>query len=141
MRRASLFCCLCVLLLLLGCRSKEAKTIEGTWQMVSGRYITPSDTVICSDESRLCYKLIGANHFSVVEMYRARPDSAFFAAVGRYTLHDSVYTEILEGCSNPNMVGISNVFQSSLLGDTWRIYRENEDGSLDETWKRVRSGS
>ena len=129
-----------IVCLVLSCSSvKETATLEGTWQMVSGRYETPTNTVICDKDTRLCYKLIGENHFSVVEMYRANPDSAFFAAVGRYTLDDNKYIEILEGCNNANMVGDVNVFESTLTKDEWRIYRKTDDSILDETWIRVKN--
>jgi hypothetical protein len=131
-----------IVCLTLSCSSvRETTTLEGTWQMVSGRYETPTNIVICDKDTRLCYKLIGEHHFSVVEMYRLKPDSAFFAAVGRFELKDSLYTEILEGCNNPNMVGDENVFESTLTGNTWRIYRKTNDSILDETWTRVKASS
>ena len=124
--------------LTLACSGVEkTATLNGAWQMISGRYETPTDTVICSPETRLCYKIISEHHFSVVEMYRAKPDSAFFAAVGRYKVAGDTYTEILEGCSNANMVGDKNVFESNLTGNKWRIYRKTEDSVLDETWVRA----
>jgi hypothetical protein len=123
----------------LNCSTPEKNPLEGTWQMVSGKYVTPSTTVECNEKTRLCYKIIGANHFSVVEMYRAKPDSAFFAATGRYKDEGKTYTEILEICSNANMVGISNVFESTLANDTWRIYRKTQDSELDETWVKVKN--
>ena len=122
----------------LNCSTDEAGSLEGTWQMVSGKYVTPSGIVECNEEARLCYKILGEQHFSVVEMYRANPDSGFFAAVGRYKVDGPEYTEILEGCNNANMVGNSNVFESTLTGNSWRIYRKTEDMELDETWVRVK---
>ena len=131
-----------IICLTLSCSNvKETASLQGTWQMISGKYVTPTNIVECNKETRLCYKLIGEHHFSVVEMYRAKPDSAFFAAVGRFELHGDKYTEILEGCSNSNMVGDENVFESTLEDNKWRIYRKTNDSVLDETWIRVESPS
>ena len=127
-----------IVLCFMNCSTTKKNSLEGTWQMVSGKYVTSSTIVECNDETRLCYKIIGAQHFAVVEMHRAKPDSAFFAATGRFERKGSNSTEVLEICSNANMVGISNVFESTLKGDTWRIYRKTEDEELDETWVRVK---
>jgi hypothetical protein len=87
---------------------------------------------------RLCYKILSDDHFAVVEMYKSKPESLFFAAVGQYTLDDTVYTEILEGCNVPAEVGRTNVFHSQIDDNTWRIYMKRQDVELDETWVRTR---
>ena len=125
-------------LMLVNCGEMGDKPLPGTWQMISGTYTTPSGQVIVDVDDRLCYKILGDDHFAVVEMYQSKPDSLFFAAVGRYSLKDTVYTETLEGCNVPADVGRTNIFRSEIDGDRWRIYMKRQDMELDETWKRIR---
>ena len=133
----ALFC-----LLLVSCGGLGDTSLEGTWQMVSGTYPTNAGKVVIEGDERLCYKILSADHFAVVEMYRNRPDSLFFAAVGKYSLKNDVYKETLEGCNVSADVGRTNTFESEVTDDSWRIRMTRDDTELDETWVRVEnSGS
>ena len=106
----------------------------GTWRMVTGTYEGPDFTVQTNEENRICYKILGDRHFSVVEMYPDNPDSNFFAAVGTYSLSDSFYTERYEASNIPSKMGEVFVFKSQVEGKTWKISLQSEDLTLEETW-------
>ncbi len=117
--------------------NKETPRVCGTWRMVEGVYEGPDFTVRTNEETRICYKIMGDRHFSVIEMYPDNPDSNFFAAVGTYSLTDSAYTERYEASNIPGKVGEELVFHSELDDKTWKISLESEDMTLHEIWTCV----
>jgi len=106
-------------LLMVSCGKMQERPLQGTWQMTEGIYTTSSGKVIIDGDKRLCYKILGDDHFAVVEMYRSKPDSLFFAAVGQYSVKDTTYTEILEGCNvaadTPSAINAFLVFTNNLI--------------------------
>lgn len=122
-----------LLIFVLGC-STDKPRVCGTWRMVEGTYVGPDFTVLTNEENRICYKILSDRHFSVIEMYPDNPDSNFFAAVGTYSLTDSVYIERYEASNIPSKMGEEFVFQSQVKDKTWKISLASEDMTLKETW-------
>ena len=120
--------------LLFSCTNSEKNRLCGTWRMIEGTYIGPDFSVTTTEEDRICYKIISQNHISVVEMYKANPDSQFFAAVGTYTLSDSTYTEYYEASNLPSKMGEKFEFHSIIEDKKWTIKLETDDLQLEETW-------
>ncbi len=128
-----------VALLLVGCEKKPTPgPFCGAWKMISGTYKGPNFTVDSNEENRICYKVLSQDHFAVVEMFKDKPDSLLFTAVGSYTFDDSTYTEYYEATNVPYQTGTKNVFRYKLDGDTWEIHMVSEDMELHEVWKRLR---
>ncbi len=130
---------LCLLLMLSACASQKENPIEGTWRMVSGRYVEPdADVVITTDEhTRFAIKVLGPSHFSVVEMFKENPDSLFFAAVGTYRLDGDKYIEQYEASNVGYQVGTSREFSFALVTDSLTISSSRGNMELHEVWVRV----
>ena len=140
-RRLSLLIFLSYLIFIIaGCQKKpEHGALEGAWKMASGTYIGPSFKVECSEQDRLCYKVISKDHFAVVEVCPANPDSMLFTAVGIYSLSDSVYTEKYEATNVSYKIGTSMNFKYKLEENQmlWIIDAKEEDMELHEVWQRI----
>jgi len=129
---------LVIFLVLLQCQGqKERSQMCGTWRMIEGTYEGPGLRVVFDKNERICYKIIGEEHFAVIEMFKHNPDSLFFAAVGTYTWDDTSYTEHYAASNDPAKVGESLTFQSSVKSFIWKISLEQEALTLDETWERM----
>jgi len=127
------------LLVLLQCREQKPpqhSSMCGAWSMIEGTYIGAGINTVYNQDERICYKLISDEHFAVIEMFKANPESLFFAAVGTYQWTDSTYTEIYEAANDPAKVGQSLTFRSSVKDIYWKISLEQEDMMLNETWER-----
>ncbi|HPG42031.1 MAG TPA: hypothetical protein PLP19_21975 [bacterium] len=126
------------LLVLLQCEQKppQHSSMCGAWSMIQGTYIGAGINTVYNQDERICYKLISDEHFAVIEMFKANPESLFFAAVGTYKWTDSTYTEIYEAANDPAKVGQSLTFRSSVKDIYWKISLEQEDMMLNETWER-----
>jgi len=126
------------LFVLLQCQGqKERSKMCGTWRMIEGSYEGPGVKVVYDKDERLSYKLISEEHFAVIEMYKANPESLFFAAVGTYTWDDISYTEHYEASNDPAKVGQTLTFQSSVKEFIWKISLEQESLRLEETWEQI----
>lgn len=124
-----------IILIVLSCQHKP-DLFEGTWIMVEGEYKGPDVQISTTEENRMCYKILSDGHFAVVEMYRVRPDSQFFAAVGRYSFDDSTFTETYDACNVGYKVGTSNRFGYKLEGDRWLLKMHTSEMKLNEVWIR-----
>lgn len=124
--------------LFLSCAKKQSD-ICGAWRMVEGTYVGPDFSVTTDSENRICYKVISEDHFAVVEVYADNPDSMFFAAVGSYTLDDSIYTETYDASNVQTKIGEKMEFHSILENKTWKISRIQDDLHLEETWVCVKA--
>ncbi|MFQ5638487.1 MAG: hypothetical protein ACE5IR_10885 [bacterium] len=133
------FCLLTVLFVFWACTKERTTPLEGAWKMVKGTYTDlESNQKIETDESqRFCIKIMSGHHFSVIEMFKDKPDSLFFAAVGTYKLSDDVYTETYEASNVGYQIGASREFVYNLQEDRWTLNRSQEEMDLQETWVRV----
>ena len=109
----------------------------GTWLMENATYTGSDLKVTVTSDERTCYKLMSGEHFAVIEMYKANPDSQFFAAVGTYETTDSTYTEYYEASNTPAKVGTKMVFKYELQGDLWTIENQTSGMTMVEHWERV----
>lgn len=98
------------------------KTIEGTWQLLSGMLIKKGDTTITDYTGDIrMIKIINETHFSFLNHdLKKGSDStaAFSAGGGPYTLAGDQYTEYLEYCSYREWEGNTFEFTISFQGDT-----------------------
>lgn len=124
-----------IVLIVPSCQQKP-DIFKGTWIMVEGDYNGPDVQIVTTEENRMCYKILSDGHFAVVEMYRAKPDSQFFAAVGRYQFDDSTFTETYDACNVGYKVGSSNRFSYKMEGDRWRLKMHTSEMQLNEVWLR-----
>ena len=126
-------------LLLISCKKENVGTLEGAWKMVSGSYVGPNIQVECNEEDRMCYKVISKDHFAVVQVCPANPDSMFFAAIGRYSFNGSTYIESYEATNVSFRIGTSMTFTSKFEEDQnlWILEAKDQDMELYEVWERV----
>jgi len=100
----------------------KEKTIEGTWQLVSGTLIEKNDTVVTDYmKDKKFIKIINGDHFAFLSHDLSKgknADSSFVAGGGRYTLKDSTYTEHLEFCSDRAWEQNDFSFTISMQNDT-----------------------
>ena len=131
--------CSFIFFMVLNCQKSEEDVLNGAWKMVSGSYIGPDIKVECDDEERMCYKIISKDHFAVVQVCPANPDSMFFTAIGKYSLSDSTYTEEYEATNVTYKIGTSMTFSSKFEEDhtIWIINAKDEEMELHEVWQRV----
>ena len=130
-----IFILICLALLtFVQCQREKAPALCGTWKMQLGLYNGPDFSTRCDDKNKICYKLISQDHFAVIEMCKQNPDSLFFAAVGTYSLNDSVYTEHYEASNIPSKIGQNLEFQSEFDGNQWIIKTKVDDLYLEEIW-------
>ena len=137
---SSLFFFLIILIfLMIACQKKEEDSLSGAWKMVSGSYVGPAIQVECNEEDRMCYKVIGKDHFAVVQVCPANPDSMFFAAIGKYSLSDSTYVEEYEATNVPYKIGTSMSFKSKFEEDKnlWIVEAKDDEMELHEVWQKV----
>ena len=124
-------------LLIVSCSKCGDNQLCGTWRLVQANYSGPDFELSINENSRICYKILSEQHFSVVEMYPQNPDSFFFAAVGTYSLNDTSYVETYEASNMSAKVGEKVHFHSIVEGDKWRIRGADENLKINETWIRV----
>lgn len=107
--------------------------------MVSGKYVGPNFNLECSEQDRKCCKVISKDHFAVVQICPANPDSMFFAAIGKYSLSDSTYVEEYETTNVSYKIGTSMSFKSKFEEDKnlWIVEAKDDEMELYEVWQRV----
>ena len=129
-----------ILMVVNGCSRPASNPLEGTWRMVSGTYknLEEGQRIETEGTRRFSIKIMSPSHFAVVEMFRDKPDSLFFAAVGTYELTRDKYIEKYEASNVGYQVGTSREFDYTLEGDRWTIHTTTEYMELHEVWVRDR---
>lgn len=139
MRRIISFITLFLIFILIsGCGKTDTHELEGTWVMESGIYtdLGTDQKIETQKTKRFAIKIISPTHFAVVEMFKDKPDSLFFAAVGTYELTPDKYRETYNASNFGYQVGTSREFDYSLEGNHWSITRSDQDMKLQEVWIR-----
>lgn len=97
-------------------------SMEGTWKLLTGTLIEKGDTSVTDyTKDKAFIKIINHSHFAFLSHDLGKgknADSAFVAGGGRYSLHDSSYTEHLEYCSDRQWEGNDFNFTVTINGDT-----------------------
>lgn len=116
----------------------EAQSLAGSWELVSGRYLTDENKWLTSSEAEITsLKILNDSHYSYVSYGKGK----FWAAGnGTYAATDRDYTERPIYVSYPMEKGKQYHFQYSVEGDVW-TNRRMEDGKLveEERWRRIPS--
>ncbi len=118
--------------------------LEGTWELVSGEYISPNDTlVVPQSPSAKAIKVINKTHFATVHQDPSRKE--IYCNAGTYTLDEDIYTENLLFVSDMGSIGMTISFTSKIEGDQWTVTgplkESDEQGpgwELVEVWKKVK---
>lgn len=98
--------CMPILFICLACNmQKPPLPINGTWQLLSGTVIENNDTTVTDyTQGKQFIKIINNTHFAFLghDLNKGKDSTTAFysSGGGTYTLHDSVYTEHLEYCSD-----------------------------------------
>lgn len=142
-----LFASLIIPLIIISCSQPEVKSsIEGSWALVSGKYITP-DTVInyplTSNGNHM--KIIGKKYFSTIwqDTTVRNPDwlSSGFNG-GDYSFENGVYTENLQYFSLLPNIGGKVTFKADLQNDTLQLTSiptsDADKYSNIEKWRRLK---
>lgn len=101
---------------------KNPIPIVGTWQLVTGTTIENGDTTVTDYTKNLSFiKVINDTHFAFLKhsLTKSKATPADFGAGGGpYLLKDSLYTEHLEYCNEPEWEGNDFAFTITLKNDT-----------------------
>ncbi len=101
---------------------KQAISVVGTWQLISGTTIEKGDTVVTDytkDQSFI--KIINDTHFAFLkhDLTGGKGKSATYdSGGGRYTLVDSLYTEKLDYCTEREWENHEFKFTVTIKRDT-----------------------
>jgi len=100
---------------------QKQSPIEGTWKLLTGILIENGDSTITNyTANRSFIKIINNTHFAFLlhDLNHGKDSAEFSAGGGRYTLHDSSYTEHLEYCNDRQWEGNDFSFTVTFHGDT-----------------------
>jgi len=125
----------------ISCASRQNNPVEGTWQLVDGRFVDEDTTVtypMSPDEKRM--KIIGKTHFATLWQDTTQNISGFNG--GTYTFEDGMYTEQLSFFSSIDWIGIQSIFLAEIEGDRLLLTPSNADGEAQqygyfEEWERL----
>ncbi len=97
---------------------EKKNPIEGTWELVSGKWSDPDTTYLfpITDSGRQI-KMISRTHFVWMSQDTSRKDVYGFGG-GKYTLDGDKYTEHIEIFYDPRGIGKSLTFKMRVEGDT-----------------------
>jgi hypothetical protein len=99
---------------------EKKNPIEGTWELVSGKWSTPDTTMLWpTTDSGRQIKMISRTHHVWIYQDTSQTDGYGFGA-GKYTLDGDKYTEHIEfwgGAIQKNLIGKSLTFTMKVEGD------------------------
>ena len=129
---------LAMIVVLMGCSSPESASLEGTWQLIEGKNVTPDTTLIYSASPDAQHmKIIGDTHFATVWQDTAQNSSGFNG--GTYTYEDGIYTESLTMFSLVDWIGRQSIFLAEIEGDRLILSPANAKGEADRKSTRLNS--
>ncbi len=115
-------------------------SLVGSWELVSiddqsaaltGGFESDPDYQVAPT-----LKIINDTHWMFI---RQSADNFIHAQGGRYTLHDGIYTEMVDYSAIPANVGLDFVFECRLEGDSlWYHSGGLGDHRYIEVWRRVK---
>jgi len=139
-----------VFVFLLNCTTsaqEKKNPIEGTWELVSGKWSNPDTTYLFSvTDSGRQIKMISRTHHVWIRQDTSQQDGDAFGG-GKYTLEGEKYTEHIEFWTNQiDLIGKSITFTMKVEGDKliqsgifpWKEFELGEyDVDLYEVYKRI----
>jgi hypothetical protein len=139
-------CLSLIIAMIIGSCTQEKKSpIEGAWQLISGKDVTP-DTVYNFPVSinGKHMKIIGKRYFSTIWQDTTINKSDWWSDGfngGTYTFVDGIYTEEEMYFITPSNIGSKPSFKAEIKNDTLvltYIFKQAADGySSVEKWKRL----
>ncbi len=140
-----IFLSLVVALVIASCTQEKESPIEGTWQLISGKDVTP-DTVYNYPVSinGKYMKIIDKRYFSTVwqDTTINKSDGSYAGFNGgTYTFENGIYTEEEMYFILPSNIGSNPAFKAEIKNDTLvltYIFKKAADGYFSiEKWKRL----
>jgi hypothetical protein len=117
--------------------------VEGTWELVSAKWISADTVEFPNSEYDREWKMIGKTHFLFVRQDTTAKDLSFFGG-GTYIFEDNKYTETLEFVSWEFLIGIPITYECKFEDDMWimtgPVVEEGEkkpDWQLHEEWRKI----
>ena len=168
--KGKIICLFAIILVgVIACQKREEKVeaaaeikneLEGVWERVSGKHVSPDTTIESIQANRRSIKVITKSHFVTVGHRQNRPkfseggtDSELLAAYqtfsangGKYTIEGDTYTEHLEFFLNPTFENVSVSFKYQVKGDqliisgampTKSLGLADFDWELTEVWRKI----
>ncbi len=160
MKSLHIFLLVLLFSLLASCAAEKKNELEGVWEKVSGKSVSPDTTIETTQVDRKAIKVITKSYFVTISHNLNRPKfseggtdaelltayNTFSANGGKYTLEGDTYTEHLEFFLNPNFENVSVSFKYQVKGDQLIISGtmplkslglSDVDWELTEVWKRI----
>lgn len=115
-------------------------SLVGSWELVS---IDDSSPALTGEfeldpdyQEAPTLKILNDTHWMFI---RQTADRLIHAQGGRYTLHNGIYTEMVEYSAIPQNIGVDYTFECRLVGDSlWYHSGGLGDDRYNEVWRRVR---
>ncbi len=143
-----IICITFLFVFILGCTStvEQSNPIEGTWELISGKYLAPDTTYLfpVTDYHRHIL-MINRTYYVWIRQDTSRQEANGYGG-GKYTVEGDNYTEHIEFFFTPNCIGKSVTFTMKVKGDTlvqtgtWPAKRFGiglYDLELYEVYKRI----
>ena len=145
----------------MGGEGEGRNELEGVWQLESGKYTNPSETIEHTASDFMSIKVITGSYWVCLqqEPNRAKFDEggsdaemlaaakSFHGGGGRYSIEGDTYTEHIDFFQNPNWVGESIQFKFEMQGpDRWiqsgtfplkKMGLAEDDTEFVEVWERI----
>lgn len=141
MKNAYIFLAL-IALVVFGTSCKDSDSIEGTWELVKGTYITEDNTLnypVSPGEVRM--KVLTKTHFATVFQH---PTNDLYSGYngGEYEFKDGILTEYLHFFSDLKLLGKESHFLVRFEGDHVFMTACDKDGQVleygfFEEWKII----
>ncbi|MBS3771529.1 MAG: hypothetical protein KGY69_14865 [Bacteroidales bacterium] len=137
MKYVNLFFGILAVTFITACIQRPANRIQGTWQLVEGKYNAPDTTLQYHKNKHM--KIIGKNHFSTVWQDTSTQGYSGFNG-GTYSFNNGLYIEHID--YSERGIGGRAIFKVNFKADTMiftpatKEGKEKEYGSF-EKWKRL----
>jgi len=130
--------------ILFGCDSEKMNEIEGSYELLSGKYITPDTTVLAPGDSSKHIKIFNKTHFATITKNFSLGEKNSFN-FGNYNYENNIYKEYVMFSSQNVQIGSSFTFLITIEEEQFKIKgpiadadEENHAWQIEEIWGKIK---